>query len=281
MAEYKVRRLTREEINTAVDWAADEGWNPGLNDAGCFYNIDPTGWWGGFFDDKLIATISAVDYGKLFAFVGFYIVHPDYRGKGYGYKLWQESLASIAERNIGLDGVVSEQENYKKSGFKLAYRNMRYEGTARHTDSGGSNIRVYKPEDFNAIVKFDRKFFPDERNEFLACWMNMNDSVTLCSFNKETLTGFGTIRKCRKGYKIGPLFCNTNEIAESLYQQLQNQIEEGEGFYLDIPEPNEAAKLLVEKYNMNFVFETARMYTGDDPQLPVDNIFGVTTFELG
>jgi hypothetical protein len=50
---------------------------------------------------------------------------------------------------------------------------------------------------------------------------------------------------------------------------------------LDIPEVNSEAKELVERYNMKKVFETARMYKGEDPQLPVQNIFGVTTFELG
>jgi hypothetical protein len=32
---------------------------------------------------------------------------------------------------------------------------------------------------------------------------------------------------------------------------------------------------------MTVVFETARMYTGEAPRLPLDGIFGVTTFELG
>ena len=29
------------------------------------------------------------------------------------------------------------------------------------------------------------------------------------------------------------------------------------------------------------VFETARMYRGGQPQLPLDRVFGVTSFELG
>jgi hypothetical protein len=29
------------------------------------------------------------------------------------------------------------------------------------------------------------------------------------------------------------------------------------------------------------VFETARMYRNGDPGLPVERIFGITTFELG
>jgi len=32
---------------------------------------------------------------------------------------------------------------------------------------------------------------------------------------------------------------------------------------------------------MHPVFETARMYTGAIPELPMDRLFGVTSFELG
>ena len=31
-----VRRMTESELALALDWAADEGWNPGLSDAECF-----------------------------------------------------------------------------------------------------------------------------------------------------------------------------------------------------------------------------------------------------
>jgi len=50
---------------------------------------------------------------------------------------------------------------------------------------------------------------------------------------------------------------------------------------MDIPEVNIAAKNLTQKYCMKKVFETVRMYTGELPGLPMDKIFGVTTFELG
>ena len=44
---------------------------------------------------------------------------------------------------------------------------------------------------------------------------------------------------------------------------------------------HEAARLLVERHGMTPVFETARMYTGTAPTLPLERIFGVTSFELG
>jgi hypothetical protein len=37
---------------------------------------------------------------------------------------------------------------------------------------------------------------------------------------------------------------------------------------------------LVQRYNMQMVFETTRMYFGMVPSLLLDKIFGVTSFEL-
>jgi len=36
-----------------------------------------------------------------------------------------------------------------------------------------------------------------------------------------------------------------------------------------------------ERHGMQKVFETARMYTGQPPAVPIGCIFGVTSFELG
>src|SRR5687768_5578121 len=97
---YQIRRMTRQEIATAIDAAAAEGWNPGLHDATCFYAADPDGFLMGLLDDVPIATISVVKYGALFGFLGLYIVHPAHRGKGYGLELWNAGLAYLGERTI-------------------------------------------------------------------------------------------------------------------------------------------------------------------------------------
>ncbi len=47
---------------------------------------------------------------------------------GDGLKTWQVSMAQLGERVIGLDGVIDQQANYWKLGFKLAHRNVRYSG---------------------------------------------------------------------------------------------------------------------------------------------------------
>ena len=129
-----------DEISIAVNWAAAEGWNPGLADDACFAAADPEGFLIGELDGAPIATVSCVNYDESFAFLGLYIVRKDLRGRGYGLRIWNAALAHAGRRVIGLDGVVAQQENYRKSGFELAYANVRYGGTAAAPDAPQAGV---------------------------------------------------------------------------------------------------------------------------------------------
>lgn len=93
--------MARKEIEMAIEWAAKEGWNPGLHDAECYFAADPNGFLMGLLGDKPIATISAVKYGESFGFLGLYMVKPEYRGKGYGIQIWNAGMRYLEGRSIG------------------------------------------------------------------------------------------------------------------------------------------------------------------------------------
>jgi len=273
--------MTRNEVNIAIDWAATEGWNPGLYDVDSFYDADPNGYFIGELNNEPIATISAVRYGETFGFMGFYIVKPEYRGKGYGSQIWNAGLKYLEGRNIGLDGVVEQQENYKKSGFNLAYRNIRYEGISGGHAPENSEITKLSLLPFETVDSYDSSFFPANRSRFTKSWIRQPEGNALGIMQDGKLAGYGVIRKCRTGYKIGPVFANTSELAESLFVALKASVILSEPVYLDIPEVNQQAIALVERHNMKVVFETARMYTMENPDIPLNRLFGVTSFELG
>jgi hypothetical protein len=109
----------------------------------------------------------------------------------------------------------------------------------------------------------------------------MPDSESRVYVGGDRLRGYGVIRKCRAGYKIGPLFADDVEIAEALFDGLCENVDAGDPVYLDVPEINDAAVEFADRRGMNKVFETARMYTGAPPELDPSRVFGVTTFELG
>ena len=183
--------------------------------------------------------------------------------------------------NIGLDGVIAQQDNYKKSGFKLAYSNIRFKVIAQLAKEKSKCISVLEGVSFDKIEKYDRIFFPASRRNFLERWIKPKYGVGLAFLKNGGIAGYGVIRKCIDGYKIGPLFAEEEYIAEELFIALSNRVEVESNIYMDIPEVNLFAKNLTQKYCMKKVFETVRMYTGEFPELPMDKIFGVTTFELG
>ena len=97
---YEIRTMTSDEVLQAVDWAGAEGWNPGRRDAVCFRAVDPDGFIGGFVGGEMIGSISVVNYREGFAFLGFYIVAPEWRGQGYGLRLWNAALGHAGDRVI-------------------------------------------------------------------------------------------------------------------------------------------------------------------------------------
>lgn len=278
---YKIKTMTRDELNIAVDWAAAEGWNPGLYDADAFHAADPGGFLIGTLDDEPVATLSAVKYGETYGFLGFYIVKPLFRGKGYGIRIWKAGLKYLEGRNIGLDGVLSQQENYKKSGFKPAFRNIRYEGITGGKAPEHDGITDISALAFEDVAAYDRELFPAERSAFLKSWLSLPESNALGILQDGKFAGYGVIRKCRIGYKIGPLMAETPELADTLFTALKAGVAPSETVYLDVPEINPEALALAKSHGMTMVFETARMYTSEVPVLPSERLFGVTSFELG
>jgi GNAT superfamily N-acetyltransferase len=277
-----IRRMQRSEMDWAIELAAGEGWNPGLHDAEYLFRHYPEGFLTALEDDRPAGCISAVSYAGQFGFIGFFVVLPQYRGSWVGFYLAREALRLLKGQNSGLDGVMDKVDQYAKLGFRFAYNNIRFESISQ-PDTGRPNPELcdLSKVPFEQIAQYDRRCFPAERRDFLKDWLNMPDSSALGLVSSGILKGFGVIRQCRSGYKIGPLFADDGETAERLYLALTARTPAHSPVYLDVPEPNQAAMALAEKYHMQKVFMTARMYSRGQPEIELPRIFGITTFELG
>lgn len=282
--QLTLRPLTRTELDTAVAWAAAEGWNPGLNDADVFWATDPEGFVGAEYQGELVATGSIVAYGKNYGFMGFFIVKPELRGQGIGTRLWFYRRDLLKSRlgpdgAIGMDGVFDMQAWYAKGGFAFSHRNLRMEGIGK---SGSIEARIVKLSKlpFSQLAAYDLDCFGCERDSFLEGWIHMPGIHALGYLDDDNLKGYGLIRPCQIGYKIGPLFSDNAEIAESLFQALSNHAA-GQPIYLDTPENHLDALALAQRHQMKEVFGCARMYYGKPPAMDWNRIYGITTFELG
>jgi hypothetical protein len=275
-----IRTLTPIEAEHAVNWAAAEGWNPGLADLDCFLAQDAGLFLGAFRGGELLSVISATRYDPDFGFIGFYIARPETRGQGHGMAVWKAGMKQLAGRLVGLDGVVAQQANYRKSGFVLAWNNIRFGGEPPAIAATHPDVVPAAAVPFAAIEALDRSVFPAARPAFLRAWLGAPGHVALALLRDGTLAGFGVIRPCRSGHKVGPLVTEDEAGAEHLLAALVARVDRGP-IFLDVPEPHRQAAALAARFGLAPVFETARMYTGPAPRLRTDRIFGVTSFELG
>lgn len=287
--ELVIRNMTRSEVDELVGWAAHEDWNPGLHDAELFWATDSEAFIAADLDGELIGGGAITSYDGEFGFMGFFIVRPEYRGRGLGDTLWHARRERLLTRlrpgaSIGLDGVFTMQDYYARGGFVFSHRNMRFrvEIPAGQTASRDDEEEIVPLTGvpFEQIVEYDRACFPAPRSAFLRGWISQADALALGCRRDGELCGYALVRRCREGCKIGPLFADDALAARALYLHL-TEFAAGGPLFLDAPENNPAAMALVREHRMDEVFGCARMYLGPPPDLAHERVFGVTTFELG
>jgi len=268
-----------------IPWMREAGWNPGLHDSETFIRADPRGFLVGKLDGKPIASVSGVRYDDSFGFMGCYLVLEEFRGQGYGLAIHESGRAHLEGCTQGGDGVLANVEKYEEIGRVYAYRNARYEGSKQE---GGWRQRTEVVDlrgiPLSLVEELDRACFPAPRRSFLEAWINQPGAHALAIAapgSRPRLRGYGVIRPCFTGWKIGPLFASDPVSAEAIFCGLIERIAAGDSFVLDVPEPNANALAMVKRYGMSEVFATARMFTGPFPQVNLDWVYGVTTFELG
>lgn len=278
------RPLTTAELDTVLDWAAAEGWNPGLEDAAAFRMADPEAFWGLERAGKLVAGGAITAYAETMGFMGLFIVHPDWRGRGLGREFWYFRRDKLVSRlkpgaPIAMDGVFAMQHFYARGGFVFTHRHLRMAGVGIAAPRSADLVELHSVP-FAWVENFDRAHFGAPRPDFLRRWIFPAGGLGLGVVRGEALAGMGVIRPSRSGFKIGPLFARDASLAETIFRGLSAHAA-GQPLFLDIPEVNPDAVTLAARHGLQESFGCARMVFGPVPDLPWSSIYGVTTLELG
>lgn len=276
MTEQTLRALAPDELPLLIDWAAGEGWNPGLDDAPAFHAADPGGFLGLFLGTEMAAGISAVSYGPDFGFIGLYICRPNLRGQGLGRQVWDAGMARLGERCIGLDGVPAQEDNYRSMGFAVAYRTLRFSGQAPEAaPPAGTRIAPADP----GVAAYDAAVFPAPREAFLSAWIS-GPRVARMAIRDGRVVGYGAARKCLQGWKVGPLFADTLADGTALLAAL-GAATGSEELHLDVPDTGHGFGRWLEQAGFTQGFATARMYRNGVPAGDASRVLATTTLELG
>lgn len=286
-----VEEMSLDDLRTALEWARLEGWNPGYGDAEPYFDADEKG----FFmaktpNGECVASASGVRYGEHYGFVGMYICAPKYRNKGYGTTTFGYAIHHLKGRVVGLDAVVTQCSNYAKWGFAVEHENIRFGGTVNLDELPPLPIEVrervvveeVKQERIDIILDFDEKHVPSPRERFVRGWLGASGHVARVAMVGNDVKGYGVLRPCYSGPKIGPLFADSVEVADMLMRGLlEAGTSRDTAVFIDIPAPNQAALNLAERLGLTKMWQTCRMYRGAAPELPLERVFAITSLEMG
>ena len=280
-----LRNATRDDLDIALDRAATEGWNPGLEDAAAFWAADPQGFFVAMVANRPVAFVSVVNHSADQAFLGLYLCGPAWRGKGIVMAVWIHAMSHAGARSIGLDGVAAQQANYAKSGFVRVGGTQRWEGHVSAVPHPGirqagirrAGIRRAGPEDLTLLQALDTAANGYRREAFLKTWINATLTRQTGIFADGS--GFATARRCRTGIKIGPLIAPDADASLQLVHAASGHTKAAK-ITLDLPETNTNLAGRLADLGFTMGFTTARMVRGDPPR-PTAQLQAIGTMELG
>jgi GNAT superfamily N-acetyltransferase len=280
---YQIDQMTRAEAGTLNDWAAQEGWNPGLSDIDVAWAFDPAAFIAIRKDGELAGGGVIIAYGRDAGFMGLFIMRADLRRQGIGRVLWHKRLQLLRERlqpgaPIGMDGVFAMAPFYEAGGFTYLYRDLRYQGEA-----AGQCDPAAVPLDQVAwpkLAAYDARVSGIQRDDFMHGWLTQPGGTGFALQQDDGLSGYGFLRPCLSGFKIGPLYAESPGVAQRLLDSLLSTIP-GQPVSLDVPEPNTAALRIMDGSGWTQSFGCARMVNGTPIACRVGEVFGVTSFEFG
>ena len=272
-----MRNATREDLDLILDWAAEEGWNPGKDDATAFFAADSNGFYVADLGGVPIAAISVVNHDPNHAFLGLYLCRPEHRGQGHALALWTYALTHAQNRTVGLDGVPEQQANYARSGFMLTGQTVRYRGLLPET---GHTDAIDAPE-IKALMGADRRAVGHAREAYSNAWFTATATrQTIQIAHSGDRPAFATFRTCGEGLKIGPLHAASEDEARALLAARPITTPQTP-YFIDVPDSSPDLAKLVTSLGFEPVFQTARMYKGTPPESDPPLFYAVTTLELG
>jgi hypothetical protein len=310
--KFEIRTLTKTSTDLKkyfIDVLEKEKFLPALDDIECYLACDPTSLLVGELNGKPIAIVAAFKYEEQYCHVSCYVVDKAYRGQGYGLKITAEakrrSEPKVSEPNdvvvTSFYAVPKMLENYKKMFKAVPHWPVEMHMVdisnaltlLNDSTNGGASLDVDIKQvgeiDVKAVCNYDTKIFGYKREKFLERLLQVSHARVAVNQQNE-IVGYAAARVLYKpdsGYKVGPVFGESFEIAKSLLKEIFQEIMEcGRSSKKTVvinfpvvvnPDANKLAKLLCGKILIKCTFASCNGL----PKSDFTKWFAVTTLEAG
>lgn len=224
---FLVRQMLLSDMQELMRLKNEECWNQTEQDWELLISFKDSVNFVAEMDNKIIGTVTAINYANKTSWIGMMLVDKNYRRLGISKALLNVAIENLKDcESIKLDATPVGHHVYEKIGFIDEYDINRITNTAVLEIILDNDIKTHKVSinDMNEIAELDEDIFGANRKEMLIYLFNNSPELAWAVKNNSKIVGFSLGRKGTKFTQIGPVFASSDEEIKSLITSAANQI---------------------------------------------------------
>jgi len=265
---YFLRPMRVEDISSGMGLKNAAGWNQLEQDWKLFLDSSVDGSMVAEYQQKVIGTVTTVNYSGRFSWIGMLLVDPEIRRMGIGTTLLKEAIFKAKDKGtIRLDATPKGKLLYDTLGFKDEYGLHRFEikdYTTNLSQLKKQDCLKISDTDLPAIIKFDQSIFGATRAGILNSLYKMGRDYAWIYRSRNNIMGYCFGRPGSNFEQIGPIVSMNEEIAFSLLCHAIEQCK-GRPVIIDIPDDQKAFRKSVTDIGFEIQRPFIRMFLGKHP----------------
>lgn len=266
-SDLTIRRLSEADIPAAMDLKELAGWNQSDRDWRRLLEAEPQGCFAACIGDRMVATTTAITYGRTLAWIGMVLVDREYRRLGIATALVRQALGYLRAREVRtvkLDATPAGRTVYARLGFVEETLIERWQGAAPRESPTTDDVvgEVIKEEDESRLLSLDVKAFGADRSRLLRSLVadSCVQPLTVVAPDAQ-LRGYALAREGTKACYIGPLVATDKSAAVSLLDRMLAQLG-GREVFVDINTSFAGARQILAERGFVKQRDLVRMRTG-------------------
>ena len=247
---WQIRALQEKELPLLFTHTTDENWNNEELHTTALFHAHPNDFFIAYKNQQLIGFVLAIKHSNEFGFVSNFLVLREFRGLGFGTKIFAFALEHLKGCQIALDSVVAKESIYKKFGFKSYFNVITYKFVSGSVTLPQTNLTVI---DFDKRLSLENCDAPIKE-------MILSDKTEYKAIKNQTkISSFAFSFSYSDGYKIHIESEEINE-AITLFFALTQTLKNGTAIYLQASPLSPMLQAIVEALKMEVETTFIRMY---------------------
>ena len=284
-APAKLRKMELSDMDGLMKLKDAEGWNQLEKDWAMLISYKESVNLVAVLDDRIVGTITAINYDNTVAWIGMMLVDRNYRGRGIARKLLLETIDKLHRcKSIKLDATPAGRPLYLKLGFQDEYTLYRMTNPSVSKVSQGMdllNTEQMRPADIPEVAAFDKKVFGADRTELTRQLYESYPELAWLIKENNSITGFCLGRRGQNFTQIGPVSAFSSNGVKALIQSAMDQLT-GQAVVADICAAKSEIKEWLEACDFISQRPFERMYLAGNPHPGIiENQYLISGPELG